>query len=301
MQTMDNTLLFEILEGISDGVYFTNTDRQITFWNSGAERITGFSSDEVVGSKCSDDILRHIDDSGKILCLEGCPLQESISSGKHVSANVYVHHKLGHRIPIHVKVIPIRSPEGNISGGAEFFSEITSQRTMIEELQLLRKDVYLDSLTGMGNRHYGEMIFEQHHYKFKKYGIKYGIIYLDIDDFKKFNDTYGHDTGDSVLRAITQSAMNSLRKLDALVRWGGEEFIAVIPNCDFQILKEIGERIRILVANTFLQVEKQKTIFFTVSLGASLIAEDLSIEDLIKNADAKLYESKKNGKNRLTI
>ncbi|HOA08000.1 MAG TPA: GGDEF domain-containing protein [Spirochaetota bacterium] len=301
MQTMDNDLLFEILEGISDGVYFTNIERQITFWNSGAERITGFSRDEVVGSKCSDDILRHIDDSGKILCLEGCPLQESILSGNQVSANVYVHHKLGHRIPIHVKVIPIRSSEGNISGGVEFFSEITSQHSMIEELQLLRKDVYLDSLTGMGNRHYGEMILEQLHHKFKKYGTKYGIIYLDIDDFKKFNDTYGHDTGDSVLRAISQSAMNSLRKLDALVRWGGEEFIAVIPNCDFQILKEIGERIRILVANTFLQVEKQKTIFFTVSLGASLIADDLSIDDLIKNADTKLYESKKNGKNRLTI
>ena len=117
MQTMDNDLLFEILEGISDGVYFTNIERQITFWNSGAERITGFSRDEVVGSKCSDDILRHIDDSGKILCLEGCPLQESILSGNQVSANVYVHHKLGHRIPIHVKVIPIRSSEGNISGG----------------------------------------------------------------------------------------------------------------------------------------------------------------------------------------
>lgn len=92
---------------------------------------------------------------------------------------------------------------------------------------------------------------------------------------------FGHDIGDSVLRAISQSAMNSLRKLDALIRWGGEEFIAVIPNCNLQILKEIGERIRILVANTFLQVEKQKTIFFTVSLGASLIEDELSIDDLL--------------------
>jgi PAS domain S-box-containing protein len=76
MQPLDNDLLFKTMESISDGVYFTDTERQIIYWNSGAERITGFSKDEVIGSKCSDDILRHIDDSGKILCLEECPLLE---------------------------------------------------------------------------------------------------------------------------------------------------------------------------------------------------------------------------------
>ncbi|MFN3535085.1 MAG: PAS domain-containing protein, partial [Desulfatiglandales bacterium] len=93
----------QILDALSDGVYFVDKERRITFWNNGAERLTGYSADEVLGKSCADNLLMDVDDNGKELCTSGCPLEAVIRDGHMREADVYLHHKFGYRIPIHIK------------------------------------------------------------------------------------------------------------------------------------------------------------------------------------------------------
>jgi PAS domain S-box-containing protein len=89
-----------ILGNIHEGVYFVDSERKITFWNKGAERITGYTEGEVVGHFCYDNILKHVNDEGLHLCLGGCPLHQTLSDGQGREALVYLHHKEGYRVPV---------------------------------------------------------------------------------------------------------------------------------------------------------------------------------------------------------
>ena len=109
---MDKEFYQDLLDQISDGVYFVTRDRRITYWNGGAERITGFGAEEVLGHSCSEGMLRHIDDTGRQLCLRGCPLAAVMTDGKRREVQVYLHHKDGHRVPVTVRGSALRNPAG---------------------------------------------------------------------------------------------------------------------------------------------------------------------------------------------
>ena len=111
----------DLLNDLYEGVYFVDKDRGITFWNQGAERITGFSAHEMLGKCCHDNLLSHVDEQGKQLCHEGCPLHETLHDGAPRKAQVYLHHKSGHRVRVDIKIRPLFI-EGEIIGATEVFS-----------------------------------------------------------------------------------------------------------------------------------------------------------------------------------
>ncbi|HEY6837725.1 MAG TPA: PAS domain S-box protein, partial [Geobacteraceae bacterium] len=113
----------KLLDNLYDGVYFVDRDRLITYWNKGAERISGYTAEEVMGKSCKDSLLVHMDDKGTILCLAGCPLAATMEDRKERRAEVYLHHKDGHRVPVVVRVAPIPDRAGKIIGAVEIFSE----------------------------------------------------------------------------------------------------------------------------------------------------------------------------------
>ena len=98
-----------ILDNIYGGVYYVDKNRKIKYWNKEAEEITGFSKEEVIEKHCYDNILKHIDDSGKNLCENGCPLHGAINDGKKREANVYLHHKEGQRVPVTIRIVPLKN------------------------------------------------------------------------------------------------------------------------------------------------------------------------------------------------
>ena len=119
---MDKHFYQGLLDQISDGVYFVTLDRRITYWNGGAERITGYGAHEVLGHSCAEGILRHVDDAGHQLCVQGCPLLAVMKDGRPREARVYLHHKDGHRVPVTVKGQALRDSGGKIVGSVEVFS-----------------------------------------------------------------------------------------------------------------------------------------------------------------------------------
>ena len=134
----------------------------------------------------------------------------------------------------------------------------------------------------------------------KRLGVPFGILFMDIDHFKIFNDTYGHDVGDRVLRFVAETLVKNARPFDLIGRWGGEEFLGIIRNVSWQQLEDLGNRLRVLVESAYIQAESEK-LHVSISIGATLVCDEDSMETVIKRADTLLYESKRSGRNRLTI
>lgn len=296
----DEKFYQELLDNLDEGVYFVDRDRKITYWNKGAQKISGYSADEVTGKACKDSILVHIDDHGRSLCEEGCPLTETIETGRVCDALVYLLHKDGHRIPVSVRAAPIRDAEGKIIGAVESFRDQSSMDAVNQRLQELEKMALLDSLTGLSNRRHIEATMQIRLEELARYGWSFGVLFIDIDDFKAINDTHGHEVGDSVLKLMAMTLLNSLRPFDVLGRWGGEEFVAVVVNVNVNQLLQIAERALTLVRHSSLFAHSG-AIKVTVSIGATMAKSGESVPELLERADVLMYQSKKSGKNRVTM
>jgi len=162
----------------------------------------------------------------------------------------------------------------------------------------LKDQVNHDSMTGLFNRRYlyeiAEKIIKERRNSFKEIYL----IMFDIDNFKSINDTYGHDIGDKVIIALANEVKKSTRKNDITARWGGEEFLILLPDTHLKGAQIIAEKIR---AN--VEALKVENIKFTISIGISSFdfSEDKHIDDAIKKSDLALYEAKESGKNRVCL
>lgn len=297
---MDEEFFQSLLENLYDGVYYVDRDRIITYWNAAAERITGFSREEVIGRTCAANILRHMDEDGRELCSHACPLAAAMQDGRQRENSVYLHHNQGHRLPVSVRVSPVRDAAGQVVGGVEVFTENSRLRRMQNDLDELKLAAWRDELTRVGNRRAAESGLKTRLYELRSFERQFGLIFLDLDHFKGINDRHGHPTGDQVLRAAAGSIAGALRQDDLVARWGGEEFIAVAGDIDAARLHGLAERVRAFIERSFLMLGEEKLIF-TASLGATLARPDDTPESLVARADALMYRSKQAGRNRVTL
>ncbi|SHJ50905.1 PAS domain S-box-containing protein/diguanylate cyclase (GGDEF) domain-containing protein [Dethiosulfatibacter aminovorans DSM 17477] len=296
---MDNNLFYRnVLENLYDGVYFVDKERRITFWNKGAERISGFDASEVSGSFCHDNLLRHVDEEGRELCNEYCPLKSTIEDGDMREAKVYLHHKNGHRVPVNIRSIAIYEGD-EIVGAVEVFFDDSEKREMLEDMKNLESMAMKDHLTGLYNRRYTEIFLDSRMRELLMLDIPFGVAMMDIDKFKDFNDSHGHDVGDEILKTVTLSMNSIIRKTDLVSRWGGEEFLAVFSGIDEKSLEIICEKMRMLVEKSFLG-GSDDNLGVTISIGATMAEREDTIDEILKRADKLLYESKGNGRNRVT-
>jgi len=297
---MEQKFFEDLLENLYDGVYYVDTQKVITYWNISAERITGYKKEEVCGRSCADNILRHINDKGAELCKKGCPLERTLKDGKIMDIDIFLHHKNGHRVPVSVRSSALRNEKNEITGAVEIFCDNSKRIDIIKELESLKKEVFIDQLTQVGNRKFAEMNLSTRMNELKGNEIFFGVLFMDIDHFKKFNDTYGHNIGDQVLKMVSKTITSAIRLIDVACRWGGEEFIVILPNMDRQTLAKIAERIRVFIEKSWITVEKEN-LKVTVSIGGAMATSEDTIESIIHRADAQMYQSKKSGRNCVTI
>lgn len=293
---MEEAIYRQILEEMGEGVYFVDLDRQISYWNRGAERITGYPAGEVVGHSCGEGILRHVSESGRQLCLTGCPLQAAMADGTARTANVYLHHKEGHRIPVTVRGRAIRDAAGRIVGSVELFRVRATTRFADSAEGDRAEDAYSDHLTGIGNRRFGELNLAAVIATVDAGLTSLGVLFVDVDHFKSVNDTHGHGIGDRVLRMVAQDLAHGLRAGDFPIRWGGEEFVALLPGIDAGGLAVVAERVRMLVENSWIQHHGSQ-IRVTVSVGAALAEPGEGAAALLDRADRLMYAAKAAGRN----
>jgi len=145
-----------ILDNLHDGLYLIDRDGKIIYWNKAAENISGFKAEEVIGHRCSDDILTHVDAQGKGLCFDGCPLKTTMEDGIPREGEFFMHHKHGHRIPIAMHASILTDDKEDVIGAIEIFTDISNQKANALRIKELEKLALLDNLTQLANRNYIE-------------------------------------------------------------------------------------------------------------------------------------------------
>ena len=287
-----------ILDAISDGVYVTGPDRTILYWSAGAERITGYTADDVVGHRCDEEILIHTDLAGSRLCVSGCPLQDCIDTGQEHSINeVFLKRKDGERLAVYVKTAMLE-----IDGrrhGVEIFGELESVagKELASRIQELSDSAVSDPLTGLFNRRYLDAALAQQFAMFKRLGRRYGVIHLDIDALKEINDRLGHAVGDEAIRFVAGVLSDNAREMDVTARSGGDEFVIICGLATPDDLTAYGRRLVRLIHDSRFTLVENAGLRVTVSAGGSLVAvDDPDDRAALARADAAMYTAKHRGR-----
>jgi len=156
-----------------------------------------------------------------------------------------------------------------------------------------------DGLTGIYNRRYLESKLEEEFLRHQRYSRPFSVIMMDIDFFKKINDTYGHQCGDTVLQTLVKKISSNIRKVDIFARYGGEEFCLLLPETTLEAANLVANNLRVIVENSDFRYN-DRDIRFTISQGVSALSEgDESAQTLLRKADSALYEAKRTGRNKV--
>lgn len=195
--------------------------------------------------------------------------------------------------------VPMRNKDGSITGSLWVIRDISDRKKAEQELEKLAQT---DFLTGLANRRQFLLLAGQELSHAARYGGPLSVLMVDIDHFKKINDSYGHKCGDIVLQTFATLFHDTMRTVDITGRLGGEEFAAVLPQTDEEHAWEVATRLLEVVAATEVRLDDARSIRFTVSIGlASRVDAIDSMDHLLACADAALYDAKNSGRNKVCV
>ncbi|MBP7769994.1 MAG: transporter substrate-binding domain-containing protein [Aliarcobacter sp.] len=264
-------------------VLSTNTQGIIIDVNKAFCKTSGFKKEELIGF--SHEKLRHPDMQEDFFK----EMWNTINENKIWSGEIINLKKDKTSIVLSMNIEAIF--KDGIKIGYRSISEDITDKKRIEELSIT------DKLTGLYNRLKLDEIMLIKIEEFKRYGINFSIILIDIDDFKEVNDNYGHDIGDYILQKMAKILKENIRITDIIGRWGGEEFIIICNNTNLEQSQNFAEKLRKTVEKTNFEKVGTKTI----SLGLAQFNKNDDVKTIFKRADDSLYEAKTTGKNKICI
>ena len=176
----------------------------------------------------------------------------------------------------------------------------TATETLSKKLEESEAKALVDALTNVLNRNAYNMKIGELVHEYKRYKEEWALLVLDIDHFKKFNDTYGHKTGDKVLKSVAATVSNSIRVSDHIFRYGGEEFVVILSRINKETTKTLSEKIRREVERDYF-VDGDNELKVTMSIGAAIITPEDTEASLFERADKALYQAKQNGRNQTLL
>lgn len=279
-------LLSQALDASHDAVLITDQNGVIEYANPAFEAITGYRVTDVLGR--TPAFLR----SGEHDDAFYAALWERLEAGLPFRATFVNRHKDGHLLHADQTISPVRSRDGSRTHYVSIIKDLTSR---VRHEQALREAASLDPLTGLQNRRGGEGLLERAYIGSRESGAPFSVIVADVDHFKAINDTWGHPVGDRVLENVSRLLRACVRATDGVVRWGGEEFLIILPHCDLRAAADQAERIRERVERTPQPEAGQ----ITLSLGVAQLGAEETVASLIERADRALYQAKRRGRNRV--
>ena len=283
-----------------DGVLQIDGKGRVTCWNRAAERITGYQASQVIGRDYRQNPIRHVDENGAELADALNPLLLTSRDARPRETVGYFNHADGYPLRTLARTEPVCDRLGKPAGALEIFTDNKAIIAAFQSSQRTDETVHFDLLTGIGNRPHIEARIRAAISDFRLRQRPFGILFIDIDHFKDFNDSYGHLLGDKILKMAATTLRQKLRGSDSCGRWGGEEFIALAYDLDSAGLAKVAEKLRQSVAAATVR-QNEQDLGVTISIGATLIRAEDTFQSLVERADQLMYESKRQGRNRVTV
>lgn len=281
-----------LADNAADVIWTMDLHGQRTYVSPSVEKLRGYSSEEVKKQTfeellCPDSLI--IMQNGLMLTSEKVGSDRTLNPFRGEFEQPC---KDGSTVWVETTVSGIYNEEGNYIGMLGVDRDIAERRKMEEEIRRL---LITDKLTQSYNRLKTDETLEKEFERSNRTKIPFSVILLDIDHFKSVNDTFGHLAGDTVLVELADILKNNVRSIDIVGRWGGEEFLIILPETDNNGVTLLAEKLRTIIdQNNFTKAGK-----ITASFGVATYNRDALPENIVSQADAALYKAKENGRNRV--
>ncbi len=273
-----------IFEHVDDIIYTVESDGTFSSISPSSERLLGWQPEEWIGS--SYTLIVHPDDLPRMR-----ELFTKAQAGESLPVfQVRILMKTGEYLDAEIVANPIH--RGSSIAILGVVRDITERKRKEKEIRLLAAT---DSLTGIFNRREFALALENELARARRYGTLLSLLMYDLDYFKQINDTLGHDAGDHVLQTVTALVERNIRGIDVHARWGGEEFMILMPQSNIVAAKNAAEKLRKIIATHRFE----KANFITASFGIAELAPEDDIGSLLKKVDDALYKAKNKGRNRV--
>lgn len=281
------------LESIADGVITTDMNSNVTYLNPVAETMTGWSKDDAIGKPVLE-VFRILNESTRKLAAN--PVDVVLAHGQvcGLANHTMLIAKTGEEFAIEDSAAPIKNEEGEMLGVVLVFHDVSNAKQMAEKMSYLAEH---DFLTDLPNRLLLTDRITQALNAAKRKSTRVAIIYLDIDHFKKVNDTLGHEVGDQLLKFLSRKLQSCIRSTDTISRQGGDEFVILLSEVDDAMAPaEIAQKL-LNATSDYYQIGTHD-LKVSASIGISIYPEDGGTADmLMRNADAAMYYAKGLGRN----
>lgn len=283
-----NEILSTIMKSAEDAIIMIDDNGDVTYWNPAAERIFGYTKEEAMGKELHKFMIQ--DDNLYTLYKKALKKFQLNGKGSIVGKTIELktRHKDGHEIDIELSLSAVKIKDTWHAVG--IVRDIT-ERKKIEETLYLQS--ITDSLTNIYNRRFFIQMLEQEMERTRRNGNPFSIIMFDLDHFKRVNDRFGHATGDMVLKSLADMVKQRMRKTDCFARWGGEEFIILLPETYINDAADLAEELREKISSMTLP----KVEHVTASFGVASHKPSDTIDTILLRADNMLYEAKTSGRN----
>ncbi|MCA9239286.1 MAG: diguanylate cyclase, partial [Planctomycetales bacterium] len=286
----------ELIDHMHDGVVFVDPQRQITLWNTGAERLTGVASNAALGQTLMPSLLVMSAPDGRLLSDNECPVAKAISTGASNTQRMSVIGRKGKHVEVDLHSIPVCAPDG-VRGATVLIHDASSEASLEQRCQALHAEMTKDPMTQVANRAEFDRALAMFVDAHQETGLPCSLIMSDIDHFKSINDTYGHQAGDEAIVTFASLLKSLCRTGDLVARYGGEEFAVLCADCNNATAAFRAEQMRRKLSETPQQELGGKCI--TASFGVSELQAGDTPETLLRRSDRALLQAKDQGRNQV--
>lgn len=288
-----------IFDSIHDPFSIVDHEYRIVRYNNAYLRMRNLRASDIIGKKCHQALHNRAD-----VCDE-CIVDRTFQSKDPCAKEKQLALPDGSRAWVEIFTYPILDGQGNVSHVIEYTRDITDRKKEEDEkkqlISTLNRLSKTDDLTGLFNRRALNEMVKHEIDRAMRYENDLSLVLCDIDKFKRINDTFGHTTGDRALLAVAMVLQQTLRRSDIVGRYGGDEFMIILPETSLAGAKRLAEKVRHAVEKLDIEAPGGRHIRFTLSMGvAGCCAAAEDIDSLVALADAALYESKETGRNRVS-
>jgi len=296
--SLSNTFSYlYLLESLYHGFYVTDASQRVRMWNTGCEELTGIPWSQAFAARSSGELIRYRNRFGEPLPAHERPAHLASESRRSQTTELQMQRADGDWVPVECQTIPLIGADGRLDGFAEIFRDLSGRRDKggYRDLKLMASR---DALTHVANR--GELRrqldLQMKNYRDRGCTEPFSVIFMDVDHFKRTNDTWGHAAGDEVLISVARMLQHETYSGELVARYGGEEFVVLCPETSIDAAFQKAERLRMALQTA--QVVSTDEFRVTASFGVSEVEPSDSPETVLQRADKALYVSKHQGRNR---